>query len=80
MRKLHADEASFILHEVLNAAKKQYGDDSTATPIAIEELPHAQPWKLDFRVSFREHPDVDVAMTWDRIEELLQERQNGKSE
>lgn len=74
---LRTKEVSIVLHEVLDVAKRHY---PAATPIAIEELPHYQPWKLDFRVSFREQPDVDVAVTWDRIEELLQERQNGKSE
>ena len=71
---LRAEEVSIVLHEVLDVAKRHY---PAATPIAIEELPHYQPWKLDFRVSFREQPDVDVAVTWDRIEELLKERQHG---
>lgn len=71
---LRAEEVSIVLHEVLDGAKRHY---PAATPIAIEELPHYQPWKLDFRVSFREQPDIEVALHEGYIEELLREH-NGK--
>lgn len=72
---LKANEASLLLLAVLDKAKQHYAPES-ATPIAIEELPKRIPAQWVFRVSFREQPDIDVALHEDYIEELL----HGKGE
>ena len=79
-RSLRYEELVLVVNEVLRIGKQHYtSSGKEASPIAIEELPRYMPWRWDFRVSFREQPDIDVAISDERIEEIVKTgEQSGK--